>query len=495
MTGRTRKGPWACPLIPNPCPLTPYGKISAMKVTREQLTQTESQTYQIRLLAILVVAFLVYWFFPAGASIWTPVVVAGSYLLYTMVLHYFVLPRFFHPYMVFGIMAADWVLAATALWVLGVASAAFLLFPLLVGYHAIYLGYAGSLASATIASFISLGLAAQRWDPGALSTVAFRIPLLYIVAAISGYISRERSRERDARLGFQEALRAEQKSRELLGMVQEMHQDPAKVLQNVASAAVSASGARQALIFLKDAGGRRLQARAAFPPQAEGGVKDIAGIEEALGEHWLDRAGVEGGALVLSAGEIPAWARALPEARIVGIPIISGERKLGVMYLLANGSVAADELRRAGDYIAPLAAATVSDAERYVRAEKEADELLHGLRRSVERMGHVREAQDRRPLTRGALTLNPGRGQALLGDKPLSLSPTEFEVLYYLAERAGQTVNQATLLSEVWGDELVAHSNLVDVCIYRLRRKLAQHPGGKELIATARGAGYLFQAK
>lgn len=466
-----------------------------MNVTREHVAQAESQTYQLRLLAILVIAFLVYRFLPADMSVWPPVVVAGSYLSYTVAVHNFVLPRYFHRYVVLGIMAADWVLAGAALFVLGIASSAFLLFPLLVGYHAIYLGYAGSLVSATVGSFISLALAAQRWDPGAVSTVAFRIPLLYIVAAFSGYLSQQRSRERDARLNLQESLRTEQKARELLAAVQEMRQDPTKVLQDVASAAVSAVGARQALIFLKDASGRRLQARAAFPPQAEGGVKDIVGIEEALGKHWLDQAGVEGGALVLSAGEIPGWARALPEATVVGIPIIAGERTLGVMYLLANGSVAADELKRAADHIAPLAAASVSDAERYMKAKRETDELLDGLRSSVERMGHVREAQDRRPLTRGVLTLNPGRGQALLGDKPLSLSPTEFKVLYYLAERAGQTVNQATLLSEVWCDELMAHSNLVDVCIYRLRRKLAQHPGGKDIIATARGAGYMFRAK
>ncbi len=464
-----------------------------MKVTREQLTQTESQTYYLRLLANFMVAAIVYWFLPPDVPVLLPVMVAGSYLAYTMALHHLVLPRYFHRYMVFGIMAADWVLAGLALSILGVASAAFLLFPLLVGYHAIYLGYAGSLTSATIASFISLALAAQRWDPAAVSTVAFRIPLLYIVAVFSGYLSQQRLQERDARLALQEAHRAEQRAGALLGVVQEMRHDPGKVLQEVAAAAVGATGARQALILLKDAGGRKLQGRAVFPVDAEGAVRDVAGIEEPLGNHWLDRAAPEGGAIVLADGELPGWARGLPQASAVGIPLIAGERRLGAMYLLANGSVSAEELKRAGDYIAPMATATVADIERYVTAEREADELLHGLRSSVQRMGHVREAQSRRPITRGALTLNPARGEARLGDHLLGLSPTEFEVLYYLADRAGQTVNQTTLLRDVWGDDVVAHSNLVDVCIYRLRRKLAQHPGGKELIATARGAGYMFK--
>ncbi|MBI2856917.1 MAG: hypothetical protein HYX95_01235, partial [Chloroflexi bacterium] len=228
-------------------------------ITREQLRQTESQTYQLRLLALLATAFLVYRFPPESLGIWPVVVVAASYLVYTLALHYVVLPRFFHPYIVFGIIAADWVLAAVTLSVLGVAGPAFLLFPLLVGYHAIYLGYAGSLASATIASLISLALAAQHWDPGALSTVAFRIPLLFITAAISGYLAQQRFRERDARLALQEVVRAEQKAQEILGVAQRLRRNPEKVLQEVATAAVTASGASQAIILLKDEAGHLLQ--------------------------------------------------------------------------------------------------------------------------------------------------------------------------------------------------------------------------------------------
>ncbi|MBI2957256.1 MAG: winged helix-turn-helix domain-containing protein [Chloroflexi bacterium] len=466
-----------------------------MNVTREQLNQAESQTYQIRLLAILVVAAVVYWFIPRDNPVWPPVAVAAGYLAYTLALHHILLPRFFHPYMVFGIMAADWALAGVALFVLGVSSAAFLLFPLLVGYHAIYLGYAGSVTSATVGAFISLGLAVMYWDPAAMSTVAFRIPLLYIIAAFSGYIAQQRSRERDARLSLQEALRAEQKAKELLGVVQHMRHDPGKVLLDVASAAVGASGARQALILLRDPGGHKLKGRAAYPQDAEGAVNDVASIEEPLEGHWLDRAGGDAGAVALAASDYPGWARGMAADTVVGIPIVAGEQKLGALYLVGNGAMSADELRRAGDHIAPLASATVAEAERYLKAERAADELLHGLRSSVERMGKVREAQSRRTLTRGTLTLNPVKGQAQLGDKVLGLSPTEFEVLYYLAERAGQTVNQATLLREVWGDEAVAHSNVVDVCIYRMRRKLAQYQGGKELIGTARGVGYVFKGR
>jgi len=211
---------------------------------------------------------------------------------------------------------------------------------------------------------------------------------------------------------------------------------------------------------------------------------------EPLAGHWLESAAADTGAVVLSTGQLPEWARRLPEASpVIGIPLISGSHRLGVMYLIANGS-APEETRRIADYIAPLVSACVVEARRYDNVEREAGDLLRGLQTSVERMVHVHEAQSRRPIARGPLVLNPAKEQALLDGRPLALSSTEFEVFYYLAERAGQTVNQATLLREVWGDEGVARSNIVDVCIYRLRRKLSRYPSGKDLITTARGAGY-----
>ena len=66
----------------------------------------------------------------------------------------------------------------------------------------------------------------------------------------------------------------------------------------------------------------------------------------------------------------------------------------------------------------------------------------------------------------------------------------ELAVLRYLVERAGETVSRERLLSEVWGYTFDPGSNIVDVYIARLRRKL----GTPALIETVRHAGYRLAA-
>jgi DNA-binding response OmpR family regulator len=111
------------------------------------------------------------------------------------------------------------------------------------------------------------------------------------------------------------------------------------------------------------------------------------------------------------------------------------------------------------------------------------DELLARirvhLRRPVEAAnGHILRA--------GSLTLDLARRQAQLGDRVVDLSDREFKVLHRLLECSGEVVSRERLLSEVWGYHFDPHSNVVDVCVRRLRKKLG--PGSP--IETVRHAGY-----
>jgi two-component system copper resistance phosphate regulon response regulator CusR len=111
------------------------------------------------------------------------------------------------------------------------------------------------------------------------------------------------------------------------------------------------------------------------------------------------------------------------------------------------------------------------------------DELLARvkvhLRRPTEQAnGHVLQA--------GALVLDLARRQAQLGERVVDLSDREFKVLHRLLECAGEVVSRERLLSEVWGYHFDPHSNVVDVCVRRLRKKLG--PGSP--IETVRHAGY-----
>jgi DNA-binding response OmpR family regulator len=88
-------------------------------------------------------------------------------------------------------------------------------------------------------------------------------------------------------------------------------------------------------------------------------------------------------------------------------------------------------------------------------------------------------------LRTGELILDVGRLEANIGHGPVPLTRLEFLLLRELMEHAGQSVGKGQLLASVWGYDFDPGSNVVDVCVRRLRSKL-----GFELIKTVRGEGY-----
>lgn len=89
------------------------------------------------------------------------------------------------------------------------------------------------------------------------------------------------------------------------------------------------------------------------------------------------------------------------------------------------------------------------------------------------------------------LVLNRNTHECTLNEKPLSLTPTEFSILWVLASNRGRVVSSEELFHEVWGDKYFTNSNnTVMVHIRHLREKIgddAQHP---KYIKTVWGVGY-----
>jgi two-component system OmpR family response regulator len=90
----------------------------------------------------------------------------------------------------------------------------------------------------------------------------------------------------------------------------------------------------------------------------------------------------------------------------------------------------------------------------------------------------------------GNVTLDVAKLMADIGDGPVHLTRLEFLLLRELAEHAGHAVSKGELLASVWGYEFDPGSNVVDVCVRRLRSKL-----GFDLIKTVRGEGYQLVAR
>jgi DNA-binding response OmpR family regulator len=110
------------------------------------------------------------------------------------------------------------------------------------------------------------------------------------------------------------------------------------------------------------------------------------------------------------------------------------------------------------------------------------NELLARTRVQLRRTGELPRAT----LCAGRLTLDLARRQAHLGPVVADLSDREFRLLHFLMLHVGEVVSRQRLLSEVWGYDFDPRSNVVDVCVRRLRRQL----GPDAPIETVRNAGY-----
>lgn len=112
---------------------------------------------------------------------------------------------------------------------------------------------------------------------------------------------------------------------------------------------------------------------------------------------------------------------------------------------------------------------------------------LRGERQPAEGQPHEHAAPE--VLRLGHLVLDLGRLQADSGAGPVPLTRLEVMLLRELVEHPGESVPKDQLLATVWGIDFDPGSNVVDVCVRRLRSKL-----GFDLIETVRGAGYRLAA-
>jgi two-component system copper resistance phosphate regulon response regulator CusR len=120
-------------------------------------------------------------------------------------------------------------------------------------------------------------------------------------------------------------------------------------------------------------------------------------------------------------------------------------------------------------------------ARDYVEKPFSLDELLARVRVHL-----VQPLAKSTVLRAGRLELDLTTREARVGHLRAALSDREFRLLGYLAEHPGEAVSRERLLSEVWGYGFDPGSNVVDVCVRRIRRRL----GPETPIETVRGVGY-----
>jgi DNA-binding response OmpR family regulator len=148
----------------------------------------------------------------------------------------------------------------------------------------------------------------------------------------------------------------------------------------------------------------------------------------------------------------------------------------------------------------PIIVATACDGERQIVEVLEAgaddyiikpfgSQELVARFRAVLRRGRL-HGGDRKPrIVVGGLVMEPAARTAVLDGVALQLSPREFDVLCYLAERAGEVVSKRELLIEVWRLPYSQTDKTVDVHLSWLRRKLGESAAAPRYLHTVRGVG------
>jgi len=132
-------------------------------------------------------------------------------------------------------------------------------------------------------------------------------------------------------------------------------------------------------------------------------------------------------------------------------------------------------------------------ADDYLTKPFSVDELLARVRAVLRRtqFSAKESAQGlQTSISTGDLTIDYSQHLVTKAGKEIPLTPTEYNIIAYLAQNAGRIITQDLLLEHVWGAEYLGESHMLQVNINRLRHKLEADPSQPRYILTKIGVGY-----
>src|ERR1700712_3857107 len=173
---------------------------------------------------------------------------------------------------------------------------------------------------------------------------------------------------------------------------------------------------------------------------------------------------------------------------------------LDIMLPVLNGDKVCQQLREDGNWT-PVLMLTAKDgdwdqiegldtgADDYVLKPFSFDVVLARMRSLIRRGATERPVK----LTCGDLVLDPAGKTVMRGDTRIDLTAREFALLEFLMRHPGVVMSKRQIMANVWDFEFEADSNIVEVYVARVRRKI-DRPFGTEDLQTHRGSGYAMRS-
>ena len=156
-------------------------------------------------------------------------------------------------------------------------------------------------------------------------------------------------------------------------------------------------------------------------------------------------------------------------------------------------------IRKESDVPILMVTARSSESDKLLGLELGADDYVTKPFSTAELTARVRALLRRstgsvteRVLEIGGLSIDPGRRSLERDGNPVPLTTLEFDLLYFLASRAGRVFSREALMEQVWGSDRVVDDRSIDSLISRVRRKVEKDASNPRYLQTVWGAGYRF---